>query len=260
MGGRAVGAQQETPGHCLLCGRERLAQVGRKGDFDVLKCSACGSVTSFPIPSQHDVDSAYRNQKIPAYYSARANSKLRRARKRVAGIRRHIESGRFLDVGCSLGYTVKAAADAGFDAFGIDPSAAAVSAGQRMFPGLDLRQGTVEKELIEPASLSVLFAAEVIEHLANPASLLDRAAQWLRPGGLIYLTTPDAGHWRVPRDVASWRMVLPPHHLTLMTKRGLREALSRRGFGDIHFDLTFKRQIRVLARCVDGDRESRNGT
>src|SRR5271165_3862918 len=44
---------------------------------------------------------------------------------------------------------------------------------------------------LEDASFDVVFAIEVIEHLENPRRVLREIARLLKPGGRLFLTTPN---------------------------------------------------------------------
>ena len=71
---------------------------------------------------------------------------------------------------------------------------------------------------------------EVLEHVSDPDSLLKRLGVWLRPGGLLYLTTPNANslnrRWLGP----AWSVFAPPRAASFGTPRGLQHALARNGF------------------------------
>ena len=83
----------------------------------------------------------------------------------------------------------------------------------------------------------VVTMIELIEHVTTPLRFLEAAAAWLRPGGLLYLTTPNArslNRWLLG---PTWDVFAPPEHLTIWTAGGLRRALAGEGF----------RQVRIRA-------------
>src|SRR5262249_55919580 len=59
---------------------------------------------------------------------------------------------------------------------------------------------------------------------------LSAALRWLRPGGLLYLTTPNANSLNRRCLGLEWSVFKPPEHITIWSARGLRAALSRAGF------------------------------
>jgi SAM-dependent methyltransferase len=59
--------------------------------------------------------------------------------------------------------------------------------------GIAVRDVDVERELLPfaPASFDRVLATEILEHLASPALFLSECRRVLRPGGVLYLTTPN---------------------------------------------------------------------
>lgn len=94
-----------------------------------------------------------------------------------------------LDVGSGKGDFVDAALEAGYAAEGIELSQSAVDIAQGF--GLPVRNEDLFSNEISVASRDIVTMFEVIEHLSNPVQFLDRAAEVVKPGGLIYLTTPN---------------------------------------------------------------------
>ena len=78
--------------------------------------------------------------------------------------------------------------------------------------------------------------------------LFRSVAEVMGPGAILYLTTPDAGHWRVPRDFVSWSAVSPPLHVTYFSREGLRRILERHGLQILYFQIAVKPGIKILAR------------
>lgn len=50
-------------------------------------------------------------------------------------------------------------------------------------------------ELQFPALFDAILITEIIEHVAHPDDFLRKAAQLLRPGGIIVMTTPNGAHF-----------------------------------------------------------------
>lgn len=133
--------------------------------------------------------------------------------------------GRLLDVGCGNGQFVLHARDAGWEAEGIDVDEQAVAVGEH------LRAGRIEDEPAE--TYDAITLSHVIEHVPDPVSTLRAVRRALKPGGRVWLATPNLqspGHRALGRR---WLHLDPPRHLALFTGASLRRALGAAGFTDV---------------------------
>lgn len=115
---------------------------------------------------------------------------------RLAFIREHTElhGNRALDVGCGGGILTESLALAGADATGLDMGTAALEVARlhALETGvtIDYRQQTVESLAEEaPESFQVITCMEMLEHVPDPASVVQACARLLRPGGRLFFST-----------------------------------------------------------------------
>ena len=135
---------------------------------------------------------------------------------------------RLLDVGFGSGDYLDYAASVGWEAFGCDPDSVAIENARAR--GLNVRHGGIEVWDDEEATFDAVTLSHVIEHVHNPSSVLAAVHRLLRPGGQLYVETPNIdalGHEKFGR---SWRGLEPPRHLRLFNWRSLQLVLSRVGF------------------------------
>jgi 2-polyprenyl-3-methyl-5-hydroxy-6-metoxy-1,4-benzoquinol methylase len=71
---------------------------------------------------------------------------------------------------------------------------------------------------------------DVIEHLEAPDLFIQRAAQVLRPGGYLFLTTGDIDSWLARRQGPRWRLIHPPTHLQYFSRETIARLLTTKGF------------------------------
>jgi 2-polyprenyl-3-methyl-5-hydroxy-6-metoxy-1,4-benzoquinol methylase len=146
----------------------------------------------------------------------------------VASLERYRQTGRWLDIGCGAGTLMRAVADADWEVEGTEVSAGAAAAVREA--GFQVHVGDLETIELPLASFDVASLVEVVEHVADTDALLTRVAQLVRPGGAVYVTTPN-GRGISGRALGErWSVVAPPEHLQLFSVSGLRSVLSRTGF------------------------------
>src|SRR5262249_21756060 len=96
--------------------------------------------------------------------------------------------------------------------------------------GFEIHVGRTDELDLNAGSFDVVSLVEVLEHLDDPDSVLADAARLVRPGGAIYLTTPNGKSLSARVLGSSWSLVAPPEHLQLFSVSGVEAALSRAGF------------------------------
>src|SRR4051794_26167023 len=136
--------------------------------YELFSCSDCGTVYVYPLPSTDDARALYSNvyDNATTSYFAKIGKMMRRSRHRVRLLQRYVGGGRFLDVGCSGGFMVEAAREAGFAAAGIDLDGPSIDYARRHYPANGFHCGTVE-DLAATASdpFDLVYTSEVIEHV-----------------------------------------------------------------------------------------------
>lgn len=239
-----------TDFQCHICDGSQYTDRGRREPYALHQCKECGTVVIDPLPTSDELAAAYTKYAMTASYQTRKHKKIRRSRRRLLRLRKYVTGNRVLDVGCNLGYTVAAALELGMDASGIDIDPDTIALAQREFGNDRFAAVTVEEFAERGETFDIVYTAETIEHSLNPHSFMAALAKLLNPGGLLYLTTPDAGHMRVPGVFSDWNEVDPPFHIYLMTKSALMLMLDRHGLSLVKFQINLKPGIRLLARKV----------
>jgi SAM-dependent methyltransferase len=171
-------------------------------------------------------DSEVAGQGYDEYLDVRGNW-LRTFRRRLREIGRHQGKGRVLDVGCGPGFFVEAAREAGWDAWGIDPSAYAVSLARRAL-GERVSVGVVEASGHPPGSFDLVTAFDAFEHVYEPRRFLDAAHALLRPGGVLAITTPDVTSLLARVSGRGWVSFKIPEHVYYWSPATIRQALAGR--------------------------------
>ncbi len=240
---------------CQVCGAKDCPNYVSQDAWHYRRCTGCGLVFLSPMLDNAALADLYANPDsggTRAYFRKEA-SKLRRARGRVRHLANAVRGGSqgkaFLDVGCSGGFMTQAAMEAGFIATGIDPDGDAIAHARSHYPGADYEAGG----LIEFARgcktrFDAVYCSEVLEHVPDANVFVAALSGLMNEDGVLYLTTPDIGHWRRPKNVADWDVFTPPHHCLFFSEGNLRQLLSRHGLQVYRRQWAFKPGLKVLAR------------
>lgn len=138
------------------------------------------------------------------------------------------EQGTLLDIGCGNGTFLELARGCGWRVVGLEPDALAVQ--QAKARGLDVLHGSLDQLDGQHEVFDQITLSHVIEHLHDPAKVLMRCLELLKPGGRLWIETPNGlsiGHQTFG---AAWRGLETPRHLILFTWGNLTQALQDLGF------------------------------
>ena len=96
--------------------------------------------------------------------------------------------------------------------------------------GIHIVEGALDPANYPPGHFDVVCSFEVIEHLVDPATEMGRFHAILRPGGLLYVTTPNFNCLARRLSPQDWNVVNYPEHLMYFTPRTLRRLARKHGF------------------------------
>lgn len=232
---------------CNLCGSQENSPYACGPDFEyrctddefrIVKCDSCGFIYLNPRPAPSELYTIYPDNYIPYrfddYLSGFTNS-LRMAvqRFKVKALRSFARPAAIIwDVGCGGGFFLDCLhkfGDPTWRLTGVDISEKAVN--KVKAKGFETIQGRFETIDIEPGSVDIVVLNQVIEHLNNPAAVVEKASYVLRKGGHIFIETPSIEGWDArifkSRHWGGWHF---PRHWTFFSQQTLSQLLKEKGF------------------------------
>jgi SAM-dependent methyltransferase len=230
-------------GACALCERREGARLASGPDFEydttrmelaLWRCP-CGGVYLDPRPAPSALERIYP----PDYYAYDFADRLRPIVRRVKAFAERAklrvyrpflqEGSRVLDIGCADGELLAALGSSCGLALGLEGvefSPPAIAAAERR--GITVHRGRIEEVSLPAQAFDVVIMNQLIEHVRDPLALLRAVARALRPGGHVFVETPnlDSLDARLFRR-RYWGGYHLPRHFHLFDRRTL-PALARR--------------------------------
>ena len=234
---------QETGTTCSVCAAPARFFTHKNG-CDIYACTACGLAFVHPVPNAAGVytQDYFAGAACGFGYVNYDQDKAPMA----AALRRHLRAievltprrARLLDVGAATGVFISLAQQHGFDARGIEISDYAAQEARRK--GLAVATGTLA-DLPPSERFDVITMLDVIEHMPDPRRDLALARERLHDGGVLAISTLDAGSAYARLMGRRWNQIAPPEHLHYFNRVALRILLERAGFDVIGVSTVGKR-------------------
>lgn len=257
------------------------------GDWSYWRCEHCATVFLNPRPSSESIGRAYQTyythdrhrSQLAASLKARwKNTRLserfqRDIRPRLpvpkplrAWLARKATSmalpfgidelasrqpGTLMDVGCGSGKVLGLAQQLGWTVRGLELDPQAVEAARTR--GLEVFPGGYERLSEFPNQFDVIMCSHVIEHVFDPVQMINLLHAALRPGGVLYLSTPNSESDVHAAYGKHWRGLEAPRHLVLFSQATLIALLV-----EADFRVT-NRSTMVLQTVRESERIKRHG-
>ena len=151
---------------------------------------------------------------------------------------------RVLDVGCSTGYLARRLVEQGCVVVGVEVDERAATAARDVCEDVIVGDAETVALPFPPESFDVVLCGDTVEHLRDPQRFLARIRPFIRPDGLLVLTTPNVANWsiRLALLAGRWcyaeRGILDRTHTHLFTRRTLTHALEDAGYEIAELDFT----------------------
>jgi len=178
-----------------------------------------------------------------------------------------------LDIGCGGGILADAMARKGAEVLGIDLSTRALRVAQlhaleAQTPQVRYREVSAEALALEmPQAFDVVTCMEMLEHVPDPASVVQACASLVKPGGWVFFSTlnrtPKSFLFAIvgaeyvlnllPRGTHEYAKMIRPSELAAYARRAGLELLRTRGMGynplTKRYALTENTDVNYLFAC-----------
>ena len=229
----------EQHDYACWCGERRARtfcrqRLGRR--FVVRQCLGCGTHRILPkaIATTAAAQQLYNDdQHTRAGFSPEiAAENVRRILRRLERVGIGFDQGStVVDVGCSEGLLLETIRQKfGCRVVGVDVDERALTRARRDFPQVAFHSGLAQDLHGQLPLADAVIASAILEHVVSPVEFLEQLRRRLKPGGKLFLLTPNAAsfHYRLARSW--WRELLAiGEHVFLFTPQSLRAVAEKSG-------------------------------
>ncbi len=232
--------------------------IGSANGFDIIDNKERGYAHIIPIPTADELENVYKHdyyeEEKPLYleryledihwWNATYTQRFEIFEKHLSKDQRSI-----LDIGSGPGYFLLNGKDRGWKVRGIEPSIKAFEHSKSI--GLDVQHGFfTERTANDLGKFDAINLGLVLEHIPEPAEMLELIHQQLNDEGLICVVVPNDFNpfqqiLHEHLDFDPW-WIAPPHHINYFTFKSLAKLLEKCGFSIVHQESTFPIDLFLL--------------
>lgn len=229
-------ASWETAEVCGLCGSRGFTERLRVNDKAYVECDGCQVIRLYHRIAATRLDLLYGDyygaaqaQLAPTELAEQlANPTFARRRKRLE---RAVSSAprKLFEIGCGDGNFLAYLRQHGWQVDGCEYGDNTYEF-IRARHGIEITVGDFTTLGLPPASLDVIGAYAVLEHLYEPLPWLQQIRRTLKTGGLAHLQVPNLRCWDFRLTGECWSLLSFPEHVYFYHPAALRRLLEREGF------------------------------
>ncbi len=261
---------------CPLCSGRNWCLKFNLGVLRVFRCVDCGMMFLNPHLSPKGMKKVFSSpellRKINRFLSDYCEQKTwetpqtlsiyRRILKKIGNFLSH--KGKLMDIGCGQGTFLKLAVEEGWQAFGVEPNCSNAPELKQTY-GIEIDTHDFFEASFTQGEFETVSLWDLIEHVPNPAEMIRRCKQMLKPEGLLVIATPNHFSFLDFLAAFTYRMsfgklgyalekLYTADHTLYFTDTTLKLLLQKEGFSilevvKVNTDLD-RYSMNIMFRCV----------
>jgi len=163
----------------------------------------------------------------------------------VGYVKRYVQRGKWLDIGCGCGTLLRVAEKAGFEVEGIEVDPERLTFCRKA--GLSVFDREIESNFLPPSSYDVISLINVFSHLRSPVATFSSIHRILRHNGIIIVATSELGKEAYKDEIEKWNI---PDHLHFAGPQTFRLIASSLNLGVFYASRLLTQKV-VIAEKLD---------
>ena len=232
---------------CRICGSNNRASLFEVNKCHIIRCVDCGLMQMEQPLDDEMLSQIYGTRffQETKYFMNEAARKEQERRLSLLCQANVPAGGRVLDVGCAAGDFLLMAKD-DYEMWGTDYSEFAVGKAKTRIPEIQDRlfSGSADDLDLADGFFDAITLWDVIEHLDDPVRIVKALKPKLKPGGSIFVSTPNAGALIARMMGKRWAFMHPPEHVLFFEKQHISSMMNQCGL-EMENWVTFGKSINI---------------
>ena len=243
-----------------MCGNpERLEMQPFATETSYFHCIRCNHQQARNI--DQDLENRDHFENSDSYYFSEFSLWLsaKVATRRVRIMQKHLQTGSIVEVGPGSGQVIEASVNQGFKVAAVEGSSAFANILRSRFKA-DIYQGMFEEISFDEEKFDAVLSFHVIEHVPSPQEHLRKALEITKPGGWLFLATPNSDSWDHALCRSKWTG-FSTGHVHLFSKSSIAASLQEAGWetenvGTLEFPWQLLWSLKVAVKPKKPTRET----
>lgn len=159
--------------------------------FNIMECKDCGLFYTDRILTKSEANTFYNYRTYENVNFGEEHRKYYNSQLDYINSVTSLKNKNFLDIGCGSGYLLNLARKRGAIPTGIEIDKRIIDFARKKYQLKIINKDLLEFDQTNQNYYDIIVISAVIEHLANPLEYLKKIYALLKPGGILYVTTPE---------------------------------------------------------------------
>lgn len=213
---------------CPICFSKNTQYFAEKNQYVFYRCTLCKALFLPTLPSPKKLNAYYASHF--SYVDGLKNEAIIRKRSTIILKKIHSlapKAKSICDVGSGYGFFLDCANRAGYKTTGIEPAKELAHHANTKYK-INVFHGDLEQYVKRrKKQFDIVTCIHVIEHVYNPKIFLTSLLKLVKPGGLLFIETPNSDSHLLYAERERYTFLIPPDHLWLFSKESLKHLLPK---------------------------------